>query len=108
MPPISPHQIDRRAERAGHIPDEVFDAFNELIASGWDGHEAVVDQDEVISRIVMKMLGDPDHRVDRGYILDQKWLDVENSYRAVGWDVKYGKPDWCEGGKSSFTFSKRG
>lgn len=81
-----------------HIPEEVFEAFNELITEK-RGH---VMQDDVVDRILSKM---PD--VTRDQLFERGWLDVEEAYRRKGWTVEYDKPGFNESYRASFTFAPR-
>ena len=67
------------------IPDEVFIAFNGLIARELSGGRARVLQKDVIAEL--EEVGVP-----RGEIFKRHMLDVEDSYRATGWQVTYDKP----------------
>lgn len=64
------------------IPQEVFDAFNELIAKNWDGRSATVLQDDVVALIISKFASSVNPYSER-------WLDIEDSYRNEGWIVEY-------------------
>lgn len=78
------------------IPQEVFDAFNAAIAKHWDGQRAKFTQQEVVKAIDFA----PD------VIIKNRWLDVEPSYRACGWNVEYDKPGFNENYKATFCFTK--
>ncbi len=93
--PISPTE----AASGKHIPDEVFDAFNELIQEG----SGVVRQKDVVARILAKMPA-----VDSNTVYQRGWLNVEGAYRAKGWRVEYDKPGWDESYEAFFTFRKAG
>lgn len=111
--PISPSDVGRA--KVHHIPDVVFEAFNELIAVGFISHNSsiIINQDDVINLITEKMaergevdLGDPDAVASlRRKIYDKKWLNIEEAYRAEGWDVFYDKPAYFENYSASFKFS---
>lgn len=99
--PIRPDQVDEL--KSAQIPEEVFKAFNELIAKHWSGHSARVAQDDVIALIIQK-IGDS---ITRDAVFERKWLDVEQSYRAMGWTVKYNSPSYGDNDfPSYFMFSK--
>ena len=85
------------------IPQEVFDAFNELIARAWDGRTATVTQSAVVGLIRVKMGLD-----NTVAIYAKKLLDIEESYRAAGYNVIYEKP--CIGDRDFepyFKFTKK-
>lgn len=96
--PISPDDL----KDAKHIPEEVFEVFNDLIRRASNG---VVKQKDVVAAIVQKM-GVASERVYR-----EGWLNVEDAYRAKGWDVDYDKPGYNETYDATFRFTaspKRG
>jgi hypothetical protein len=96
--PITPDEAARG--KVGNIPSAVFDAFNEAIAAHYDGKRAVVLQCDVVQRIVDK--GFPRHE-----IFGHHWLDIEDAYRAAGWDVAFDKPGYNETYEAAFTFSAK-
>lgn len=93
--PISP-----KSKFAKKFPDQVIEAFNELIAKNMRDGEAKVSQDEVVALIVSKM------GVDRADVFDNSWLDVESLYEKHGWTVTYDKPAYYESYGAFFVFSK--
>ena len=98
--PISPDELGAYQQKT--FPPGVFEAFNELIASKWTGCSATVKQDDVISLITAKTGG-----YSRSHIFSQGWLNVEEAYRAQGWDVEYDKPAYNESYDASFTFKRK-
>ncbi len=80
--PITPAEA-RQAAKA-HIPPEVFQAFNELIARNLRGNRSVVSRDAAIARI-MELRPD----TDQARIRESGWLNVEAAYRSAGWEVTY-------------------
>ena len=84
-----------------YIPDGVFDVFNMLITKHWNGHEAIVKQEELMTHI-QNRLG-----CEREKIYAEKYLDVEDIYRAEGWSVTYDKPAYCENYEPYFEFKKQ-
>jgi hypothetical protein len=93
--PLSPSEAaDLQTEQ---IPDEVFIAFNGLIARNLRGGRAFVFQKDVVE--ILEQQG-----IDRQQVYKTHWLDVEDSYRATGWDVKYDKPGFNETYEPNFTF----
>ena len=88
--------------KKNNIPQEVFDAFNELIAKNWDGHSATVLQKDVVDLIISKFTSPVNPYAEH-------WLDIEDIYRNEGWIVEYDKPGWNEDySGSSFKFSVKG
>lgn len=96
--PISPGETTALKKKI--IPDGVIEAFNKTIAKHFDGRSAKFESDEVINVIVTSM------DVDRHRIFKEKWLDVEDIYRAEGWKVTYDQPAYCETYPATFTFKK--
>jgi hypothetical protein len=98
--PISPSDVGKA--KTSRFPPAVLEAFNEAIAKHWDGRAATFTQREVADAIAAKL---PD--VTREQIYENRWLDVEDSYRASGWQVEYDKPGYCETYEARFTFKRR-
>jgi hypothetical protein len=96
--PITPKEVE--ATKSGLIPDEVFQIFNALIARDWDGHKAIVKQNEVVERVCQTLA------ISRMDAFDRHLLDVEAAYRSAGWDVEYDKPAYNESYEAFFTFKK--
>lgn len=103
--PIKPDEVSSKKEDL--IPDEVIDAFNECIISEWNGRSSLFRQDEVI-KVIMKKLDAafPEKNYTRQNVFDNRWLDVEDIFRAEGWKVEYDKPAYCEIYAATFEFSK--
>jgi hypothetical protein len=91
--PVLPNHIK---DKHTIIPPFVFDVFNQLISEKWNNTEAIVVQSEVIKRLEDLFLE-----------FDFGWLDVEDYYRDVGWNVYYDKPAYCEDYPATFTFTKK-
>lgn len=98
--PIRPEEA--AARKLDCLPEEVIDAFNDLIAMHYDGIQAMFSQEEIVNALV-----------DRGVIqhpqeaFDRHLLDVEPVYRAYGWTVTYDKPAYNEPGRRAwFTFAR--
>jgi hypothetical protein len=101
--PITPAEaaksrVRTRAARRTAIPDEVIEAFNELITEKLSGSTANVLQKDVVARILLKSCSgsDLDEKMWRQAIYDNGWLDVEPIFEKAGWTVRYDKP--CYGG----------
>ena len=93
--PISPAEaIELQTQQ---IPDEVFVAFNALIAQNLSYGTSIVKQEDVINRL-------KEQGVDVNEMYRKHWLDVEDSYRALGWKVMYDKPGYNETGHAYFEF----
>lgn len=95
--PIKPSEVDKRDV----IPQTVFEIFNVLITTAWDGTQAIVRQDDAADRI-SKDLGIP-----RADVFKFHYLDVEEAYRKVGWAVEYDKPGFNETYPATYTFRRK-
>ena len=82
------------------VPEEVIQVFNELISEAWDGHRAVIKQEDALARIVGRL------DVSRAHVFEKRWLDVESLFRTEGWKVTYDKPAYCENYPATFEFRK--
>lgn len=101
MPALRPEHVS--LEKQKHIPEFVFDAFNELIATGFNGRSARVEQKDVIERIQFYAgYGE----IDRQEIFDKGYLNIEDIYREAGWKVEYDKPGYNETYGAYWIFKK--
>lgn len=98
--PITPSQVVQLKRES--IPSEVIEAFNEMIATSWNGYEAHFTQRDVISMIQNKGL-----RLSGQELCEKGFLDVEDLFRKVGWKVEYDKPGYNEDYDASFSFQKK-
>lgn len=97
--PIRPEDImDNLADL---IPNEVFQAVNNLLKINYRGKTVVIKQDEIIDEIIKI-----NPRITREEIFDKKYLDFEKVYRENGWSVFYDKPAYSESYKAFFKFSE--
>lgn len=97
--PISPDDIP--AAKAAVIPPEVFDAWNEVITKHYTNGRSHFNQ-VVIADAVVKATG-----ASVTEVYGNKWLDVEDAYRAQGWNVEYDRPAYCDTYEANFTFTKK-
>lgn len=105
--PITPDEIGKHKKK--HIPNEVIQAFNSLIAKKWNGKSAKVKQDEVIKEIcsIFQQATDAAIVDTRNKIFAENWLNVEDIYEDAGWKVTYDKPAYCETYDAYFEFRKK-
>lgn len=96
---ITPSEVPAR--KASTIPDAVIEIFDRHIAHQWDGREAVLGQDELCDDIARHF------GFNRSEVFARKLLDVEEVYRAAGWNVEYDKPAYCETYPATFTFTPK-
>lgn len=98
--PIKPEEVADLKIKT--IPEEVFTVFNEQIAKNFSGNGATVYQDKV-----MEILTSERFNFGRREVFDNKWLDVEEAYRAAGWKVRYDKPGFNESYEAYFEFTRK-
>lgn len=96
--PISPREAC--AAFTSSIPDEVFEAFNELLAERSKIGEA-------IDRVLAKLNRGVVLKATRQMLFDRHWLDIEAAYRDAGWTVEYDRPGYCENYEAFWTFRAR-
>jgi hypothetical protein len=99
--PISP--AEALLQKAAQIPDVVYEAVNAILTQKVQSSLIVIIQDDLIDKILELS---PDTNLTRSLIFENHWLDIEDVYRAAGWDVKYDKPAYCDDYKAHFVFSK--
>lgn len=102
---ITPGQVVDAKEN--QIPDEVFAAFDELIAKNFNQGYATVMQNQVLLLALKKLKAAGHRRMTRDLIFENHWLDVETIYRKRGWVVEYDKPGYNETYEASFKFKKK-
>jgi hypothetical protein len=98
--PIRPKDIEKQKRK---LPDEVIAAWNELLIVNFQsgGKTAYIQQQEAVAAILAAIPGLTKHD-----IYDKHYLDVESTYRSVGWKVFYTKSAYYETSDSYFTFEK--
>lgn len=95
--PIKPNEIGEAKQK--YIPEQVFEAFNKRIATGFVDGRATVYQEEVICELVTAGMS-------RSEIISNGWLNIEEAYRKAGWQVEYDKPAYNETYRAHFIFKK--
>ncbi len=93
--PISPSDIP--AAKAEHIPEDVFEIVNGLLAANFTAGRALFYQDDILAALEAK-----GH--DRQDVFDKGYLNFEEAYRAQGWKVEYDKPAYNESYRAHFIF----
>ena len=97
--PITPDQVAQAKKDA--LPDEVIQEVNRLIGKNWSGHSATIKQDEIVAAVASRL------DVPRQKVFDELWLNFEDVYRKVGWEVKYDKPAYNESYPATFEFRRK-
>ena len=95
--PIEPKEVIDK--KVNIIPEEVIEAFNELIAQNYsEGYATVLQKDaerlmiaKGLDRLITIEKGE-EKVVDKSIIYKNHWMDVEGIYRKAGWKVEYDKP----------------
>ena len=94
--PISPSEIDKTKV----IPEQVIEAFNELIQKNYLEGSSTVKLKEALDLVCEKM------NITEAN-LDSRWFDVEDVYKKSGWSVKYESPCRDESFPPFFTFTEK-
>mgnify|MGYP001258179063 CR=1 FL=1 len=102
--PISPKEIIERKQDS--IPDEIFQAVNEMITKNWNGHSSTFRQSDLVDHY-FSIVGGGELNSDREKIYENHWLDFEDIYRKAGWSVEYDRPGYNESYPATFTFKKK-
>lgn len=97
--PIRPEDVTET--KRGNFPPEVMQAWNDIIAKNFSNGSSFIRQNEIAEAIAKKL------DITRTEVFDNKYLDIEDIYRAHGWKVEYDKPGYNESYEASFTFRKR-
>jgi hypothetical protein len=97
--PVLPSEVQEVKNSA--IPPEIVEIVNQLIVQNWDGSSATFKQEEVVklAEIVLNS--------ERSKLFTHRWLDFEDLFRRVGWEVDYDKPGYNETYDATFTFTKK-
>ncbi len=97
--PITPAEVSEKKIEV--IPDEVFEAFNELIAENWNGSSSTVLNKEAVKLIKEKI------KNKANLVWKDCWLDIEPCYRKAGWKVEYDSPGFNESYESTYEFRSK-
>jgi len=97
--PILPEEV--QGKKNSTIPDDIIDAVNELIVKEWNGSQSHILQKDIVQLAIYK---DPD--LTSTIIFDNRWMNFETIFQAVGWNVSYDKPGYNESYEASFKFTK--
>ena len=84
------------------IPAFVFDVFNQMLEQKFEPNKSIT----LLTKDVRTAI--KDHLSTLGPeapTFQDWWLDVENVYRASGWDVSYDRAAYCEDYDDFYTFS---
>lgn len=98
----SPEDVLKK--RVETIPDYVIDAFNDLLTENYQEDETIIEQEDVIRKILEYSTDD---ELTRETIFKKHYLDIENLYRNNGWEVNYKKPMFNEHFKAYFVFKSK-
>ena len=98
--PIKPSEVTKTKYQI--LPNEVFEAFNELIAKDYSNGLARVGQQEVVNLIKSKL------NISSKEVYCNNYLDIEEIYEDAGWDVSYDKPGFNESYPASWIFRAKG
>ena len=96
--PIKPSEVAQ--QKLTDFPDEVIEAFNELIAANYNNGYSQFKQKAVINLMISKGLTLAD-------ITDKNWLNVDSIYEKAGWKVSYDKPGHSESYDATFMLENK-
>jgi hypothetical protein len=105
MKPISIQEVDEAKGKS--FPDFVIEAFNNMIVENWNGSSSKINQEDVMVEILRLANDNTPSTTTRSQVLNNGWLDVENTYRREGWVVKYDRPLGGESYHAYFIFSRK-
>ena len=102
--PITPQEAEKKFQE--QLPDFVIEAFNQLLSEKIGvSRRCTITQEEAVARIIAEA-AKADVELNCQTIFDKHYLDVEDAYRAAGWEVDFDKAGYNETRPSIFTFSK--
>jgi hypothetical protein len=96
--PITPDEVV--TVKKAMLPDDVIEAWNEVIAEHWKNDGSYFSQKEIVKRLVEKL------NISSTEVFDKSYLDVEDIYEECGWKVDYDKPAYNESYPATFEFTK--
>jgi len=107
--PMSPEEI--MENKVVVIPSFVFDVVNNNLSRQIVSLNSTVHiKEKVIVQEIIDMAAELDNEVDvvkyRSAIYVDGWLNFEECYRAVGWNVEYDKPAYNESYDAVYKFSR--
>jgi hypothetical protein len=94
---------EARKAKATLIPNEVIEAFNELIALSLENEIARVSQHELLNLIERKFHQNNKPLYHRNDIIEKGWLNIEPLYEDAGWEVTYDRPGMGESYEANWT-----
>lgn len=108
MKPFSPNDV--RENKPSQVPSKVIKAFNDLLVKKFDGNSAILYQDDIVNAIISNFNTSPsnlDYDNLRNTIFTKGWLNIEDIFRNVGWNVEYDKPDYnSTNGRAYWVFTE--
>ena len=96
-----------RAKKTESIPNEIFDATNELLIQRYSpGQRIIIEMEEIVQLAKNKMMKFSNPQVDENFY-ENNWLDIESYYRDAGWTVLFYKPLYNESFNAYFDFLEK-
>ena len=95
--PISPE--DAKKHHSVNIPNWVIEFINEKLIKGAFNGIVKIQQGEILAARPID--------VSSKEVFENYWLDFEDLYRAVGWNVTYDKPGYNESYEAFFIFHSK-
>lgn len=97
--PLRPEDI----EISHAIPEFVIKAVNNILSRRYRGRELTIPQSDIIQEILT--VGP--QTVTKSEIFAKDYLDFEDVYGEVGWEVTYDKPGYNESYEANFKFKAK-
>jgi hypothetical protein len=96
--PIRPEDVPQLKKLV--MPPAVIETFNSIIAKHYLNGKSNFTKDEVVKALEEKGMSRHD-------IYDNKWLDIEDLYRAEGWHVRYQSSGYSGDTKAMYYFTAK-
>lgn len=100
--PFTP--ADAQKCKSTWLPNEVIETVNELLAKNYREGTITIKQKDIEEQVLLKM-----PHLSSKDLYDRNYMDIEETFRSHGWDVRYDKPGYNESYSAFFEFTpKRG
>jgi ribosome biogenesis GTPase A len=95
--PVSPSDVVE-LKKNDVLPPKVIEIWNRVIAKNFISGRSYFQQKEILNALVAGM------SISRDTVFSERYLDIEDVYRAEGWIVTYDKPAYNESYEATFEF----
>ena len=94
--PISPKDVVSYKEKV--TPSIIIKTFNEVIAKAWNGSQAIIYPQEILTLIQPFLSNEELEDLNLGGVI--------TIYKEKGWDIEVDRPGYNENYRTKYTFSK--